>query len=629
MSAYFLTVLISWACASPLPTEAQSWGASGSNKSKQNSWYSPAKRISEPESYRNVFAELGYTQSEIDKRFNEILYDLFEGPRKIYFEVGDSLAYISDIKNKDVRTEGMSYGLMVAVQLDRKEMFDRLWRWARRYMQHRDGPMEGYFAWSCNIDGTRNSEGPASDGELYFVTALLFASNRWGNDTGINYKAEARYILDNALAKDGSNGVHSLINKDNHLITFTPTSFGASFTDPSYHLPAFYEVWASYADDGRQEFWNKCAAASRAYLHHAIDSVTGLNPDYSNYDGSKLQYHFTAERPRPKHFVPMDAFRYDSWRVPMNITLDFIWSGADSQWQREYANRTQSFFYGKGIDTFVDQYNVDGSTVQDTLRAGNYAKALRHSLGLIGTLAAASIASDNPHREEFVRHFWEAKHEPYFDGFFDEYYDGLLQLFAFMHLSGKYRIIHDRANNFEAYFKPVTTSTVSAPDNDGFIRRWRLAEPISKPNRSNILFTDSYIRKAFKDNQPTKNHKWYNLESTNYNVKLYRLATGMNQNPYGKVFWAETIVNCPSEMTNVRLAVGSNSASQWWVNGQESAILSGDRRMVMDDVVSPRLTLKKGTNILRGAIINGPGMSDFCVRFIDENGRPINNVTIE
>ena len=103
----------------------------------------------------------------------------------------------------------------------------------------------------------------------------------------------------------------------------------------------------------------------------------------------------------------------------------------------------------------------------------------------------------------------------------------------------------------------------------------------------------------------------------------------MNQNPYGKVFWAETIVNCSNDMANVRLAVGSNSASQWWVNGQEAAILSGDRRMVMDDVVSPRLTLKKGTNILRGAIINGPGMSDFCVRFIDENGRPINNVTIE
>lgn len=76
------------------------------------------------------------------------------------------------------------------------------------------------------------------------------------------------------------------------------------------------------------------------------------------------------------------------------------------------------------------------------------------------------------------------------------------------------------------------------------------------------------------------------------------------------------------------MAVGSNSASMWWLNGKESAFLSGDRRMVMDDVVSSRLTLNKGKNIIRGVTINGPGMSDFCVRFLDENGAPIKDLTI-
>jgi hypothetical protein len=82
-------------------------------------------------------------------------------------------------------------------------------------------------------------------------------------------------------------------------------------------------------------------------------------------------------------------------------------------------------------------------------------------------------------------------------------------------------------------------------------------------------------------------------------------------------------------MKDVRLAVGSNSASMWWLNGKEAVILSGDRRMSMDDCVSKRLTLKKGKNIIRGAVINGPGMSDFCVRFIDENGDPIKDITID
>ena len=94
------------------------------------------------------------------------------------------------------------------------------------------------------------------------------------------------------------------------------------------------------------------------------------------------------------------------------------------------------------------------------------------------------------------------------------------------------------------------------------------------------------------------------------------------------LFWAVTVVNSPREMQNVRLAVGSNSASMWWVNGTEAVDLFGDRRMVMDDCVSKRLTLKKGSNVIRGAVINGPGMSDFCVRFIDENGQPIKDITV-
>jgi hypothetical protein len=97
---------------------------------------------------------------------------------------------------------------------------------------------------------------------------------------------------------------------------------------------------------------------------------------------------------------------------------------------------------------------------------------------------------------------------------------------------------------------------------------------------------------------------------------------------YGVLFWAVTVVTSPNEMKNVRMAVGSNSASMWWLNGKEAVVLSGDRRMVVDDCVSKRLTLSKGRNIIRGAVINGPGMSDFCVRFIDENGVPIKDLTI-
>jgi hypothetical protein len=117
------------------------------------------------------------------------------------------------------------------------------------------------------------------------------------------------------------------------------------------------------------------------------------------------------------------------------------------------------------------------------------------------------------------------------------------------------------------------------------------------------------------------------LDSANWNVKLYRFAYGLNKPVYGILFWAVTVVDCPKEISDVRLAAGSNSASIWWVNGQEAVTLFGDRRMVIDDGVSKRLTLKKGRNVIRGAVINGPGMSDFCVRFIDEKGEPIKDLT--
>ncbi|MDE5549737.1 MAG: glycoside hydrolase, partial [Bacteroidaceae bacterium] len=254
--------------------------------------------------YRNLFVEMGYSAQDVDAKVQEVFNDVFYGANKVYFEVGDSMGYVSDIKNHDARTEGMSYGMMIAVQFGEKDIFDRLWRWSKKYMQHQDGPREGYFAWSCKTDGTHNAEGAASDGELYFITALIFASNRWGNDTGINYKAEAQHILNCIMPREvegspmpafgGFGGGQQtgaapqkqmmfLIEPETKLITFTPDGFGQRFTDPSYHIPAFYEVWAKWADDGRADYWNECAEKSRAFLHKACHEATGLNPDMCQY----------------------------------------------------------------------------------------------------------------------------------------------------------------------------------------------------------------------------------------------------------------------------------------------------------------------------------------------------------
>lgn len=386
---------------------------------------------SEGDKYRNVFLEAGYSEKEIDGKVEKAYKDLFEGESRIYFEVGDSMAYISDIKNHDARTEGLSYGMMIAVQLDKKDVFDRIWRWSKAYLQHQSGPREGYFAWSINPKTMkRNSEGSASDGELYYITSLLFAANKWGNHTGIDYYGEARRILDAMWKKDGTGNVYNLINVEHKQITFVPEGGGYNWTDPSYHLPAFFEIWAEYANDGHEDFYRACADTARVFLHRACHPVTGLNADYTTFAGE----------PHSTPWMPA-AFRYDSWRVPMNISMDYLWYGKDKEWQRDYAQRIQNFFRSKGIDTYDDQFNLDGSRPDFILNAGDFAPKLRHSLGLVSTMATTALINTDRQGLDFVHELWNNRLEPYNDGYFDPYYDGLLYLFSLMLLSGKYQMI--------------------------------------------------------------------------------------------------------------------------------------------------------------------------------------------
>ena len=156
--------------------------------------------------YRNVFLEAGYKQEDIDAKLAKAYHDIFEGQNRVYFEVGDSMAYVSDVKNHDARTEGLSYGMTVAVQLDKKDVFDRLWRWTKITMQHQDGPRDAYFAWSVKPEtGKHNSEGSASDGEwillqIYYLLPIVGETNR---ESTITPKPEEYLMLCGARMERG------------------------------------------------------------------------------------------------------------------------------------------------------------------------------------------------------------------------------------------------------------------------------------------------------------------------------------------------------------------------------------------------------------------------------------------
>jgi hypothetical protein len=186
-------------------------------------------------------------------------------------------------------------------------------------------------------------------------------------------------------------------------------------------------------------------------------------------------------------------------------------------------------------------------------------------------------------------------------------------------------------NRPEYYSEVPAGAAPLAPDAEGFIRRWTLLEPVHYEVRSNIMLTESYLNDMVAKEWPKvnwKKGKWHTIDSRTYNVRAFRFAELTGNEPYHSLFWGTTVIDCPQELQNVRLAVGSNGASCWWLDNQPVLTLDGDRRMVQDDGVSPRLTLKAGRNVLRFCLVNGPGLSDFCVRFIDEKGNPVLHYTI-
>ncbi len=374
-----------------------------------------------PRAAPNLFATLlGKSERDLDAKLAAAWQHFFAGDertQRLYYPVGTDLAYIADTGNGDVRSEGMSYGMMIAVQLDKKTEFDRLWRWANQFMRHADGPRAGYFAWQCKFDGTIIDPGAASDGEAWFAMALFFASHRWGDGEGLlNYGAEARRLLRDMLHKPAAGGITPIFSRTQKQIVFAPTDFAYRFTDPSYHLPAFYEFWARWDNDpADRAFWAEAAATSRAYFKRAAHPKTGLMPDYSQFDCTPYS---------GLEFGPgKNDFRFDAWRTLANVALDHAWWRADP-WQAEQSNRVLNFLGGH-LPVVPNQFSLDGRPLStDT------------SPGLVAMAAVAGHAADPKLARPFVQQLWDM---PPPAGRW-RYYDGLLYFLGLLQAGGRFQI---------------------------------------------------------------------------------------------------------------------------------------------------------------------------------------------
>ena len=431
--------------------------------------------------YRNLFVEqLGVSPAESHAKIEKTFDQLFHGDgqeERIYFETGananGTLAYVTDWANNDARTEGMSYGMMIAVQLGKKREFDALWNWAKTNMLITDpnNPSVGYFAWSFDTNGAPRSDGAAPDGEEYFTMALYFAAHRWGNGKGIyNYQAEADKILrgmrhhpvltgtspfrihpndppfvypdtpwpsinnramEAQAAKAGKPWppyrfshaprqlvIGPMVDEAHDMIRFVP-DVGAEGTDASYHLPAFYELWARWGPKEDRAFWAKAADVSRDLFAHVTGPKTGLAPDRSHFDESTI---YTRDG-QP------DPFGYDSWRTVSNWSVDYSWWGKDPR-ETVLSDRIQSFLYGQGVHSFPDRYTLDGQPL-----------STRHSPGMVAATAVGGFAATpGTASKAFLQEVWDM---PVPAGE-QRYFDGLVYLMSMMHIGGEFRIVEPK-----------------------------------------------------------------------------------------------------------------------------------------------------------------------------------------
>ncbi len=391
--------------------------------------------------YRNLFAEDGHSPQEIQSKIDSAFQQLFHGDpatQAVFYYAGANsngpLACVTDVKHNDVRTEGLSYGMMIAVQLNKKAEFDAIWNWSKTYLYH-DSPADpsyGFFSWQAKTNGEVMSQFVAPDGESYYVMALYFAANRWGNGTGIyNYRAEADRLLTDMRHRAlitgqlfsswrGTNHVSTvtagpLFDARHKMILFSPSTGRGAFTDPSYHLPAFYELWARWGPPADSNFWMAAAAASRDFFPRVANPATGLTPDYANFDGTVVSNRWNQGA---------DNFRFDAFRTAGNWSVDWSWWGKDVR-ERELSDKLQAFFESKGMDSYGCQFTLDGQQLDD-----------RHAQGLVAVNAEASLAATNPRSKRFVEALW---HTPTPDGL-ERYYEGLLYMMALLHCSGEFRI---------------------------------------------------------------------------------------------------------------------------------------------------------------------------------------------
>ncbi len=376
---------------------------------------SSLRPLSPRSSYPNVFRDLlGKSEREISDKIDGAFKQLFHGDpdtRAIYYEDPDhpDQAEIRDIYHGDVRTEGVGLGMLITVELDKQQEFDKLWSYAKAVMAA-SGANAGYFdSWCDTLDPLTTTACVDPFGYQQFTMSLIFAHDRWGSDGAIDYEADALELLDVMRQKEDRNGgivdgVTNTFDGETKLVFDVPNAKAAIFTRPSIEMPAYYQLWAEATGD---DFWLDAADAGRAYIQLVAHARTGLTPVRAYFDG--------VSKEGWGYFGP------EAYRTHLNVTLDAIWTD-EGAWAAAESDLLISFFYSQGLTKYGTSYELDGTPILES-----------RELALIFANGIAAVPATRAERVDFVQAVWDLNLPP---GSV-RYYPGLFGLLAFITMSGR------------------------------------------------------------------------------------------------------------------------------------------------------------------------------------------------
>ncbi len=364
-------------------------------------------------SYPNAFRDLlGQTDdaiaSKLDKAFTQLFYGDADN-QAIYVKVGDDRAYIHDVLHDDIRTEGSGIGMIITVELGKKEEFDRLWTYAKASLQETTGPATGYFKSICDDDTVCYDP----YGMEQMATALLFAHDRWGSTSATPYGSEALKLIALLADKELDNGgvvndITSVFDATTALPREQPALASSGYTRSSLQMPSVFELWAQATGDA---FWHRAGQAASAGLLASADATTGLWPIRNYFDGK---------------LVPgSDIYRSQGYRTQFNLALDTAWGGGSAD-HTDLANRVLAFFTAQGLTTYGGSYSTTGSVLDPT-----------RDVALIAANGALAVAASASNRSKFVSAVWSMD----IPTGQVRYYGGLLYLMSLMVLSGQYQVL--------------------------------------------------------------------------------------------------------------------------------------------------------------------------------------------